>query len=74
MITKRTLGRTGLQVSAIGLGGMGMSQGLGPAADHDAVVALIRRAVEQGSRSSTPPRCGPFVNEQLVGEGARLGS
>ena len=42
------LGRSGLEVSAIGLGCMGMSHGLGPAADHDEMVSLIRRAVELG--------------------------
>ena len=45
---KRTLGNTGLEVSAIGLGCMGMSFGYGPAADKMVMIALIRSAVEQG--------------------------
>jgi aryl-alcohol dehydrogenase-like predicted oxidoreductase len=69
MITKRTLGRSGLEVSAIGLGCMGMSHGLGPAADHDEMVSLIRRAVELGvTLFDTAEVYGPFVNEELVGE------
>jgi aryl-alcohol dehydrogenase-like predicted oxidoreductase len=69
MIAKRTLGRSGLEVSAVGLGCMGMSSGLGPAADHDAMVALIRRAVELGvTLFDTAEVYGPFVNEELVGE------
>jgi aryl-alcohol dehydrogenase-like predicted oxidoreductase len=69
MITKRTLGRSGLKVSAIGLGCMGMSHGLGPAADRHAMVALIRSAVEQGvTFFDTAEVYGPFVNEELVGE------
>ena len=69
MITKRTLGRSGLEVSAIGLGCMGMSHGLGPAADHDEMVSLIRRAVELGvTLFETAEVYGPFVNEELVGE------
>jgi aryl-alcohol dehydrogenase-like predicted oxidoreductase len=69
MITKRTLGRSGLEVSSIGLGCMGMSHGLGPAADHKAMVALIRSAVEQGvTFFDTAEVYGPFVNEELVGE------
>ena len=69
MITKRTLGRSGLEVSAIGLGCMGMSHGLGPAADHHAMVALIRSAVEHGvTFFDTAEVYGPFVNEELLGE------
>ena len=65
---KRILG-TGLEVSPIGLGCMGMSYGLGPAGDHDEMVALIRTAVEEGvTFFDTAEAYGPFVNEELVGE------
>ena len=64
----RTLGQ-GLEVSALGLGCMGMSHGLGPAADHDQSIALIRGAVEQGvTLFDTAEVYGPFTNEELVGE------
>ncbi len=69
MLTKRTLGNSTLEVSALGLGCMGMSHGLGPAADHDEMVALIRRAVELGvSLFDTAEVYGPFTNEELVGD------
>jgi aryl-alcohol dehydrogenase-like predicted oxidoreductase len=69
MIAKRTLGRHGPQVSAIGLGCMGMSHGLGPAADHDEMITLIRHAVDLGvTLFDTAAVYGPFVNEELVGE------
>jgi aryl-alcohol dehydrogenase-like predicted oxidoreductase len=69
MIAKRTLGRHGPQVSAIGLGCMGMSHGLGPAADHDEMITLIRHAVDLGvTLFDTAEVYGPFVNEELVGE------
>ncbi|MBB6629125.1 aldo/keto reductase [Nocardioides sp. KIGAM211] len=68
-MTTRELGRSGLEVSALGLGCMGMSHGLGPAADHDEMVALIRGAVEQGvTLFDTAEVYGPWVNEELVGE------
>jgi aryl-alcohol dehydrogenase-like predicted oxidoreductase len=69
MIAKRQLGKSGLEVSAIGLGCMGMSFGLGPAADRQEMIALIRSAVEQGvSFFDTAEVYGPFTNEELVGE------
>ena len=65
----RTLGRSGLEVSAIGLGCMGMSHGYGPAADRDTSIALLRSAVEAGvTFFDTAEAYGPFVNEELVGE------
>jgi len=64
----RTLG-TGLTVSAIGLGAMGMSQSYGPGPDRDANIALLRAAVERGvTFFDTAEVYGPFVNEELVGE------
>jgi aryl-alcohol dehydrogenase-like predicted oxidoreductase len=67
-VQKRTLGTSGLEVSAIGLGCMGMSFGLGPAADRSEMTALIRCAVDQGvTFFDTAEAYGPFVNEELVG-------
>ena len=65
----RTLGQ-GLQVSAIGLGCMGMSQSYGPnPGDRDEMIAVLRRAVEQGvTFFDTAEVYGPYVNEELVGE------
>jgi aryl-alcohol dehydrogenase-like predicted oxidoreductase len=64
----RTLG-TGLEVSAIGFGAMGMSQSYGPGPDRDANIALLRAAVERGvTFFDTAEVYGPFVNEELVGE------
>jgi aryl-alcohol dehydrogenase-like predicted oxidoreductase len=69
MIAKRKLGNQGLEVSAIGLGCMGMSWSYGPAKDKREMVALIRRAVEQGvTFFDTAEVYGPLVNEELVGE------
>ena len=66
---KRTLGKSGLEVSALGLGCMGMSYGYGPAADKKEMIALIRSAVERGiTFFDTAEAYGPFVNEELVGE------
>jgi aryl-alcohol dehydrogenase-like predicted oxidoreductase len=66
---KRTLGSGGLEVSALGLGCMGMSFGYGPAADRQEMIALIRTAVERGvTFFDTAEVYGPFVNEELVGE------
>jgi aryl-alcohol dehydrogenase-like predicted oxidoreductase len=66
---KRTLGRSGLTVSALGLGCMGMSYGYGPAADKQEMIALIRSAVERGiTFFDTAEVYGPFTNEELVGE------
>lgn len=65
---KRKLGRT-LEVSAIGLGCMGMSSGYGPASDKKEMIALIRSAVERGvTFFDTAEVYGPFINEELVGE------
>ena len=66
---KRTLGSSNLEVSALGLGCMGMSFGLGPAADRQESIALIRAAVEKGvTFFDTAEVYGPWVNEDLVGE------
>ncbi|CAD7735202.1 hypothetical protein LMG31886_22120 [Xanthomonas hydrangeae] len=63
-----TLGQ-GLEVSALGLGCMGMSAAYGPAADKQEMIALIRTAVERGiTHFDTAEAYGPFVNEELVGE------
>ncbi|MGW6129917.1 aldo/keto reductase [Cellulomonas sp. NPDC055163] len=68
MIT-RTLGASGLEVSALGLGCMGLSHGYGPAADHSDGVALIRAAVDAGvTFFDTAQVYGPFTNEELVGQ------
>jgi aryl-alcohol dehydrogenase-like predicted oxidoreductase len=67
-VQKRTLGTT-LEVSAIGLGCMSMSSGYGPPADKQAMIALIRTAVERGvTFFDTAQVYGPFTNEKLVGE------
>jgi aryl-alcohol dehydrogenase-like predicted oxidoreductase len=64
----RILGQ-GLEVSALGLGCMGMSSGYGPAADKREMIALIRTAVERGvTHFDTAEAYGPFANEELVGE------
>ncbi|HVM82661.1 MAG TPA: aldo/keto reductase [Candidatus Binatia bacterium] len=66
---KRKLGNSGLEVSAIGLGCMGLSFGYGPAVDSKTGVALIRAAVERGvTFFDTAEVYGPFANEELVGE------
>jgi aryl-alcohol dehydrogenase-like predicted oxidoreductase len=66
---KRKLGRSGLEVSAIGLGCMGLSYGYGPATEKQAAIALIRSAVERGvTFFDTAEVYGPFTNEELVGE------
>jgi len=66
---KRKLGKSGLEVSAIGLGCMGMSFGYGPAADKKEMIALMQRAVDCGVTFFDTAECyGPFTNEELVGE------
>ncbi len=66
---KRTLGKSGLEVSALGLGCMGMSFGYGPAADKQEMISLLRSAVEHGvTFFDTAEVYGPFTNEELVGE------
>ncbi|HTF25390.1 MAG TPA: aldo/keto reductase [Candidatus Limnocylindria bacterium] len=66
---KRKLGKSNLEVSAIGLGCMGMSFGYGPAADKKEMISLIRSAIERGvTFFDTAEVYGPFTNEELVGE------
>src|SRR6202048_3836019 len=66
---KRKLGKTNLEVSAIGLGCMGMSFSYGPAADKQEMISLLRAAVECGvTFFDTAEVYGPFTNEELVGE------
>ena len=66
---KRKLGKNNLEVSAIGLGCMGMSFGYGPAGDKQEMISLIRTAVERGvTFFDTAEVYGPFTNEELVGE------
>src|SRR3989449_4925012 len=66
---ERQLGKSNLEVSALGLGCMGMSYGYGPAADKKEMIALIRKAVERGvTFFDTAEAYGPFTNEELVGE------
>jgi aryl-alcohol dehydrogenase-like predicted oxidoreductase len=66
---KRRLGNTDLEVSAVGLGCMGMSQSYGPSPDRQEMISLIRTAVECGvTFFDTAEVYGPFVNEELVGE------
>ena len=66
---KRQLGKSGLEVSALGLGCMGMSFGYGPPADKNEMISLIRSAVESGvTFFDTAEVYGPFTNEELVGE------
>ena len=65
----RQLGLNGQQASAIGLGCMGLSFGLGPAADKGYGISVIRNAFERGAAFlDTAEGCGPYTNEQLVGE------
>ena len=67
---KRKLGKNGLEVSAIGLGCMGMSFGYGPPKDKQEMISLLRAAVERGiTFFDTAEVYGPFTNEELVGEG-----
>jgi len=66
---KRELGKSGLEVSAIGLGCMGMSSGYGPPKDKREMISLIHAAVERGvTFFDTAEIYGPFINEELVGE------
>ncbi len=66
---KRKLGSSDLEVSAVGLGCMGMSFGYGPAADKQEMISLLRTAVERGvTFFDTAEVYGPFTNEELVGE------
>ncbi|MRR58215.1 MAG: aldo/keto reductase [Deltaproteobacteria bacterium] len=66
---KRTLGTSGLEVSSLGLGCMGMSFSYGPPKDRQEMIALLRSAVERGiTFFDTAEIYGPFINEELVGE------
>jgi aryl-alcohol dehydrogenase-like predicted oxidoreductase len=66
---KRRLGKSGLEVSAVGLGCMGLSYGYGPAVDKQHGIALIRAAFERGVKFfDTAEAYGPFANEELLGE------
>ena len=66
---KRKLGNSNLEVSALGLGCMGMSYGYGPAADKQEMISLIRSAVDRGiTFFDTAEAYGPYANEELVGE------
>jgi len=66
---KRTLGKDALEVSALGLGCMGLSHAYGPATEHGEAIQLIRTAVERGvTLFDTAEIYGPFTNEMLVGE------
>src|ERR1700721_339745 len=66
---KRKLGKSGLEVSALGLGCMGMSVSYGPAGEKNEMISVIRAAVELGvTFFDTAEAYGPFTNEELVGE------
>ena len=68
-MNKRNLGKSNLEVSALGLGCMGMSFGYGPAAEKKEMISLIRTAVERGvTFFDSAEVYGPFTNEELVGE------
>jgi aryl-alcohol dehydrogenase-like predicted oxidoreductase len=68
-VQKRKLGNSGLEVSALGLGCMGMSFSYGPPKDRQEMISLLRAAVERGIRLfDTAEVYGPFTNEELVGE------
>ena len=66
---KRSLGKSGLEVSALGLGCMGMSQSYGPSPEKKELIALIGKAIDRGvTFFDTAEIYGPFTNEELVGE------
>src|SRR6266404_7926565 len=66
---KRRLGKSALEVSAVGFGCMGMSYGYGPAGDRMEMISLVRPAVERGvTFFDTAEAYGPYTNEELVGE------
>ena len=66
---KRKLGKDGLEVSAIGLGCMGMSSGFGPASDTKEMISFIHSAIDRGiTFFDTAEVYGPYANEELVGE------
>src|SRR5437764_1346826 len=65
---KRKLGKSNLEVSAIGLGCMGLSHGYGPATDNQQAIALIRAAVERGVTFFDTAQIYGAINEEIVGE------
>lgn len=66
---KRILGKSGLEVSALGLGCMGMSHGYGPVSDKKEMISLIRNSIERGiTFFDTAEFYGPYINEELIGE------
>ncbi len=66
---KRSLGNSGLDVSAIGFGCMGLSANYGPPTEHGEAIRIIRSAVERGvTLFDTAEAYGPFTNEELAGE------
>ena len=68
-MNKRTLGKQGLEVSALGFGCMGLSYGFGPATERSEAVKLIRAAYERGvTFFDTAEAYGPYINEEIVGE------
>src|SRR5258708_18031804 len=68
-MNKRTLGRSGLEVSALGFGCMGMSFGYGPAGEEQEMISVIRAAADLGvTLFDTAEVYGPFTNEALVGK------
>src|ERR1700722_6956677 len=68
-MNKRTLGKSGLEVSALGLGCMGLSFGYGPATEKNDAIKVIRAAYERGvTFFDTAEAYGPYANEELVGE------
>ncbi len=72
MMQKRKLGNSGLEVSAIGLGCMGMSYGYGPASEKNEMISVLQKAVERGvTFFDTAEVYGPYTNEELVGEALR---
>src|SRR6476660_9664230 len=69
VMQKRKLGKSNLEVSALGLGCMGMSYGYGPVKDKQEMISLLRAAYERGvTFFDTAEAYGPFTNEELVGE------
>lgn len=67
---KRTLGKSGLEVSAIGLGTMGMTMAYGAGGDEQEMISLMRAAVQRGiTFFDTAEAYGPYTNEELVGKG-----
>src|SRR5689334_16090647 len=68
-MTKRVLGSSGLEVSTLGFGCMGLSFGYGPATEKSEAIRLIRAAFERGvTFFDTAEAYGPFTNEELLGE------